>query len=126
MQPVFPPRLNPGTDGSIRITRAVATLNGVFSPRGFFNITVGLYRVPGVEWAKFDLKKSRMTLDFTPGVTVTPERIQTVMKNAGYKPGPVQILSLAPADVSETGRGWMKIKHPSSKNRVIRWFDLNF
>lgn len=109
-----------------KITRATATLNGVFSNRGFFNITVSLYQLQGLEWAKFDLKQSRMTLDFKPGVTTTEKEIQDVMINAGYKPGAVIIKSLAPPDVSETGPGWMKIKHPKSKNPIIRWFELNF
>lgn len=109
-----------------KVTRAVATLNGVFSPRGFFNITVRLYQLPGVDWAKFDLKKSRITLDFKPGVAVTPEEIQNVMTGAGYKPGPVQIQLLAANQVSEVGPGWVKIKHPASKNPVVRWFQLNF
>lgn len=109
-----------------KVTRAVATLNGVFSPRGFFNITVRLYQLPGVEWAKFDLKKSRITLDFKPGVTVTPKEIQQVMVSAGYKPGPVRIEVLAASKVSETGPGWVKIKHPTSKNPVLRWLQLNF
>ncbi len=109
-----------------KITRAVANLNGVFSPRGFFNITVRLYQLAGVESAKFDLKKSQVTLDFKPGVTVTPEQIQQVMTGAGYKPGPVRIQLLALNEASETGPGWVKIKHPKSKNAVIRWFQLNF
>ncbi len=110
----------------LKITRATAILNGVFSPRGFFNITVRLYQLTGVEAAKFDLKKSQITLDFKPGVTVTPQDIQQVMVGAGYKPGPVQIRLLEPSEVSETGPGWVKIKHPKSKNAVIRWFQLNF
>ncbi len=101
-------------------------MNGVFSPRGFFNITVRLYQLNGVEAAKFDLKKSRITLDFKPGVTVTSPEIQQVMIGAGYKPGPVQIQLLAPSEVSETGPGWMRIKHPASRNPVVRWFQLNF
>ncbi|MEO7142323.1 MAG: hypothetical protein ABI165_02345 [Bryobacteraceae bacterium] len=109
-----------------KITRAVATLNGVFSPRGFFNITVRLYQLPGVEAAKFDLKKSRITLDFKPGVTVTPAEIRGVMVGAGYRPGPVAIQSLDPKDATETAPGWVKIKHPSSRNAVVRWFQLNF
>jgi copper chaperone CopZ len=113
-------------DAGQKVMRAVASLNGVFSPRGFFNITVRLYQLPGVDSAKFDLKKSRITLDFKPGVTVTAEDIQGVMKSAGYKPGPVQITQLDPGEVSETGPGWMKIKHPASHNPVIRWFQLNF
>ncbi len=117
------------TDNSARepaITRATALLNGVFSPRGFFNITVRLYQHPEVEWAKFDLKKSRITLDFKPGVTVTPDEIQEIMIDAGYKPGPVTIQSLPASEASETGPGWMKIKHPKSKNPIVRWFELNF
>lgn len=110
----------------VKITRAIAILNGVFSPRGFFNITVRLYQLTGVEAAKFDLKKSQITLDFQPGVTATPEEIQQVMIGAGYKPGPVQIQLLAQNEVSETGPGWVKIKHPTSKNAVVRWFQLNF
>jgi len=110
----------------VKITRATAILNGVFSPRGFFNITVRLYQLNGVDAAKFDLKKSRITLDFRPGVTVTPEQIQQVMIGAGYKPGPVQIQLLEPSEVSETAPGWVKIKHPSSKNALIRWLQLNF
>ncbi len=109
-----------------KITRATAILNGVFSPRGFFNITVRLYQLSGVEAAKFDLKKSRITLDFKPGVTVTEQQIQQVMIGAGYKPGPVQIQSLAANEVTETGPGWVKIKHPGSRNPVVRWFELNF
>ncbi len=119
----------PQTDDSAReptITRATALLNGVFSPRGFFNITVRLYQHPEVEWAKFDLKKSRITLDFRPGVIVTPDEIQRIMIEAGYKPGPVTIQSLPTSEASETGPGWMKIKHPKSKNPIIRWFELNF
>lgn len=119
----------PQTDDSAReptITRATALLNGVFSPRGFFNITVRLYQHPEVEWAKFDLKKSRITLDFRPGVTVTPDEIQQIMIDAGYKPGPVTIQSLPASEVSETGPGWMKIKHPKSRNPIVRWFELNF
>jgi copper chaperone CopZ len=109
-----------------KITRAVATLNGVFSPRGFFNITVRLYQLPGVDWAKYDLKQSRITLDFKPGVTVTPEEIQQVMIAAGYKPGPVTIESHAVSEVFESGPGWVKIKHPRSKHAIVRWFELNF
>lgn len=108
------------------IMRATAMLNGVFSPRGFFNITVRLYQLPDVEWAKFDLKKSRVTLDFKPGVTVTTGEIRQVMIDAGYKPGPVTIQSLPANEASEIGPGWVKIKHPKSKNPIIHWFELNF
>lgn len=108
------------------ITRAVANLNGVFSPRGFFNITVRLYRLPGVKAAKFDLKKSRITVDFQPGVSAGERDIQRVMIDAGYKPGPVRIESLPLHAISETGPGWVKIKHPESGKALVRWFELNF
>ncbi len=106
--------------------RAVASLNGVFSPRGYFNITVRLYQPQGVEWAKYDMKKARITRDFFPGVVVTEKQIQQVMSSAGYKPGPVAIRKLGAADGSRIGPGWVKIKHPKSKNAVVRWFQLNF
>ena len=108
------------------IARAVATLNGVFSPRGFFNITVRLYQLEGVDWAKFDLKKSRITLDFKPGVTVTQDEIKNVMIGAGYRPGPVSISQIAPAEASRDAPGWTRIKHPHARNAVKRWFQLNF
>lgn len=108
------------------ITRAIAILNGVFSPRGFFNITVRLYQLPGLEWAKFDLKQSRMTLDFKPGIAVSEKEIENVMVNAGYRPGAVKIESLNGNEASEAGPGWVRIRHPKSKNPVIRWFELNF
>lgn len=112
--------------GETKVTRVTALLNGVFSPRGFFNITVRLYRLDGIDAAKYDLKKAQITLDFKPGVTVTPDQIREVMKSAGYKPGPVQFQLIEPAELKETGPGWVKIKHPSSKNAVVRWFQLNF
>lgn len=108
------------------ITRAIATLNGVFSNRGFFNITVRLYQLQGLEWAKFDLKQSRMTLDFKPGIGVTEKAIQDVMVGAGYRPGPVKIQKLPPNEASETGPGWVRIKHPKARNPFIRWLELNF
>lgn len=90
------------------ITRASAILNGVYSPRGFFNITVRLYRLPGAEAAKYDLKKSRVTVDFAPGVSITEDDMRHVMADAGYKPGPVHIEKLRPSDATETAPGWVK------------------
>jgi len=119
--------LNAATDApGTTVARAVAGLNGVFSPRGYFNITVRLYQLQGVEWAKYDMKKARITLDFLPGVTVTEQQIKQVMASAGYKPGPVTIEMLAADKASRLGPGWVKIKHPQSKNAVVRWFQLNF
>lgn len=108
------------------VIRATAILNGVFSPRGFFNVMVRLYQLEGVNSAKLDLKKSQITLDFEPGVTVTPDAIHQVMIDAGYKPGPVKMESLKGREALETGPGWVKIKHPKSSNPIARWFELNF
>ncbi len=106
-------------------TRAVAKLNGVFSPRGFFNIIVRLNRLDGAEWAKLDLKKSQITVDFAKGTKVTAESMQQVEREAGYKPGPVQIEPLTGA-VDRSAPGWTKLKHPRTKNQVARWIELNF
>jgi hypothetical protein len=106
-------------------TRAVAKLNGVFSPRGFFNIIVRLNRMDGAEWAKLDLKKSQITVDFAPGIEVTPEIIQQAERQAGYKPGPVTIEPLTPL-VDRSAPGWQRLKHPRTKSPVARWFELNF
>jgi hypothetical protein len=111
---------------ALQIMRATAHLNGVFSPRGFFNITVRLYSLTGLNAAKFDLKKSQITLDFKPGIEITQAQIQRVMVDAGYKPGPVRIESLAADQVRETGPGWVKMKHPTSGNAFLRWLQLNF
>lgn len=106
-------------------TRAVAKLNGVFSPRGFFNIIVRLNQMEGAEWAKLDLKKSQITVDFAPGAEVTPESLQQAERQAGYKPGPVTIERLAPP-VDHSAPGWKRLKHPRTKNPVARWIELNF
>ncbi len=106
--------------------RAVATLNGVFSPRGFFNIMVRLNRIEGAEWAKFDLKRSRITVDFAPGTAITAEAMQQVEREAGYRAGPVQIQVLDGAPVDRSAPGWVKLKHPRAKNKVARWIELNF
>ena len=107
-------------------TRAVATLYGIFSPRGYFNIMVRLRAVEGVEWAKFDLKKSRLTLDFAPGYSITEPQMQRVEREAGYRPGPVKIERVDTAGIARTGPGWMKIKHPNGGNAVSRWWQANF
>jgi len=107
-------------------TRAVATLYGVFSPRGFFNILVRLRSVEGVEWAKLDLKKSLLTLDFAPGFTITEAQMQQVERESGYRPGAVKIETLDTAQIARNGPGWMRIKHPKGGNGLSRWFQENF
>jgi copper chaperone CopZ len=108
------------------ITRATANLNGVTSPRGYFNITVRLYQLRGVEWAKYDLKKSTITLDFAPGVTVKTEEISGVMSSAGYKPGAVHIEQVEKPEQYQHRLGWNKIRRPTAGNPVGRWFQVNF
>ncbi|HTS75635.1 MAG TPA: cation transporter [Bryobacteraceae bacterium] len=108
------------------VTRAVATLNGVFSPRGFFNITVRLYTLDGIRAAKFDLKKSQMTVDFEPSASVDRHAIEQVLRDAGYRPGAVRIESLPHSRAAESGPGWMQARSPRSKNPVTRWFFQNF
>lgn len=111
---------------AILMTRAAATLNGVFSPRGFFNILVPLGDISGVRAAKLDLKISRITIDFEPGTPVTQAEIRNVMVKAGYKPGPVRIEQVAESSQAETGPGWLMIRHPQSGNAFVRWMKINF
>jgi hypothetical protein len=106
--------------------RGTARLNGVFSPRGFFNITVRLYKLHGLERARFSLKKSQMVLDFAPGVEVKPEDITQVMVSAGYKPGKFAIQHLPLSAAEEDGPGWMKIRHPKARSALVRWLEINF
>jgi len=108
------------------ITRATAHLNGVTSARGFFNLTVRLYQLDGVEWAKYDLKRSLITLDCKPGSSITASDVQSVMSDAGYKPGEVRIEQVEQPRAYEHRLGWNKIRRPSAKNAMGRWLQLNF
>ena len=107
--------------------RVTAHLNGVFSPRGFFNILVGLYSLPTLKSAQFDLGLSSIVLDFPPNtVPITTDQIQNIEKTAGYRPGPVTIQWIPAQSFAENGPGWVKIKHPQSKNIFKRWLEQNF
>ena len=107
--------------------RVTAHLNGVFSPRGFFNILVRLYSLPTLESAQFNLRQSSIVLDFPPGTPgVTSNQIQLIEKDAGYRPGRVEIQQIPARSFAENGPGWTKIKHPQSKYAVIRWLKQNF
>ncbi len=108
------------------ITRVSATLNGVFSPRGFFNILVPLTRMQGADAAKLDLKRSRITIDFADGAPVSPDEIRQVMVEAGYRPGGVLVQRLPQQQAVEIGPGWIRIKHPRAKNPAVRWLQENF
>jgi len=107
--------------------RVTAHLNGVFSPRGFFNILVRLYSLPTLESAQFNLRQSSMVLDFPPGTPpITSDQIQRIERDAGYRPGQVEIQQIPARSFAENGPGWTKIKHPQSKYAVIRWLKQNF
>ncbi len=107
--------------------RVTAQLNGVFSPRGFFNILVRLYSLPTLESAQFNLRQSSVVLDFPPGsAPVTSDEIQRIEKDAGYRPGQVQIQQIPASRFAESGPGWMKIKHPRSRDAMMRWMKQNF
>lgn len=108
------------------VTRVSATLNGVFSPRGFFNILVPLNAMQGVTAAKLDLKLSRITIDFAAGTSVTQAQMRQVMVDAGYRPGPITIVHLPQQSATESGNGWIRIKHPKTSNPVARWIEENF
>jgi hypothetical protein len=107
--------------------RVTAHLNGVFSPRGFFNILVRLYSLQSLQSAQFNLRQSSVILDFPPGTSpITSDQIQRIEKDAGYRPGQVEIQQIPARSFAETGPGWTKIKHPQSKYAVIRWLKQNF
>lgn len=107
--------------------RVTAHINGVFSPRGYFNLLVGLYSLSQLDRAQFNLSTSTIVMDFPPGSPViTAAVIQTIEKRGGYRPGGVTIQQIAPADLRETGPGWMTIKHPQSKNLFLHWAQQNF
>jgi hypothetical protein len=107
--------------------RVTAQLNGVFSPRGFFNILVRLYSLPDLKSAQFNLRRSFVVLDFLPGAApVTGDQIQRIERESGYRSGQVQIQRLPEDKMTEDGPGWMKIKHPDAKNGLSRWVEQNF
>ena len=106
--------------------RVTEQLKGVFSPRSFFNILVRVDKLPGVVRAKFDLKKSQLTLDFLPGTVVSPEQIRRVMVDAGYTPGPFKIENVPVTAPPDNRPGWVKIKHPKSRSALVRWLEINF
>ncbi|MGC9200144.1 MAG: hypothetical protein ACP5E5_14625 [Acidobacteriaceae bacterium] len=107
--------------------RVTAQLNGVFSPRGFFNILVRLYSLPSLESAQFNLRQSSLVMDFPPGAPpITSKQIQRIEKDAGYRPGNVEIQQMPVQKFAENGPGWIKIEHPQSKYAVVRWLKQNF
>jgi hypothetical protein len=116
----------PVTARAETIARATAHLNGVTSARGFFNITVRLYQLPGVEWAKYDLVRSMITLDFASGSGATESEVKALIAGAGYKSGPVRIETVEKPVRYDHRLGWNRIRRPTAGNAVGRWFQLNF
>ncbi len=112
------------------VTRAIAGVNGITSPRGFFNISVNIYRVPAVEWMKFDLEANRLTLDCKPGSTITEDELREAVRSAmtlgGFKPGPVKVERVEQPSEHPAKLGWRKVKRPTAKSGVGRWFQINF
>ncbi len=120
-----PLRSQPSQDASWQ--RVTAHLNGVLGPRGYFNIRVRLYSLPNLKSAQFNLRQASMILDFPPGTSpITSGQIQRIEKDAGYRPGQVEIQRIPARSFAENGPGWTKIKHPQSKHAVIRWLKQNF
>ena len=101
-------------------TRAVAKLNGVYSPRGFFNIVVRLKCLDSAEWVKLDLKRAQITVDFEPGEEITKEDLARVQHEAGYRPGPVELFRVSGETVDHSAPGWMRLKSPPAKKTAQR------
>jgi hypothetical protein len=101
-------------------TRAVAKLYGVYSPRGFFNIVVRLKCLDNAEWVKLDLKLARITVDFAPGEEVSKEALARVQHEAGYRPGPVDLLRVTGEMVDHSAPGWMRLKSPPPRKTAQR------
>ncbi len=115
----------PGQNASWQ--RITAHINGVFSPRGFFNLLVGLYSLPSLRSAQFNLGRSSIVMDFPPNTPeITPEQIHRIEKSAGYRPGTVEVEHIAARNFAEKGPGWIRIKHPQSRNALRRWLEQNF
>jgi len=101
-------------------------VHGVFSPRGFFNILVRLYKLNGLDRYKFDLRDSEMILDFFPGARVDPAEIKNLMIKAGYRPGPFKIEHLPGGAASRDAAGWHSPPGAESKSAIVRWLKTNF
>ena len=109
--------------------RITAHLRGVYGPRGYFNLVVGLYSYPlaGLYGAQFNIKPGLMILDIAPGFPrVTVAQMHHIETISGYSPGLVEIQEIPPSEFSETGPGWRKIQPPKSRNAFVRWIKQNF
>lgn len=109
--------------------RITAHLRGVYGPRGYFNMVVGLrsYPLAGLYGAQFNVKPGLMVLDIAPGFPrVTVAQMHHIETISGYSSGLVEIQEIAPDDFAETGPGWRKIQPPESRSAVVRWIKQNF
>jgi hypothetical protein len=109
--------------------RVTAHLRGVYGPRGYFNLVVGLHSYPlaGLFGAQFNIKPGLMVLDIAPGFPrVTVAEIHHIEAISGYSPGLVEIQEIPPEELAEAGPGWRKIQPPRSRSAILRWFERNF
>ncbi|MFP5268287.1 MAG: hypothetical protein ACLGQU_13105 [Acidobacteriota bacterium] len=109
--------------------RITAHLMGVYGPRGYFNLIVGLYSCPiaGLHGAQFNVKQGLMVLDVAPGFPrVSVEQMHHIETISGYSPGPVEIQEIKPDNFAETGPGWRRIQPPQAKSPFARWITQNF
>lgn len=109
--------------------RITAHLRGVYGPRGYFNMVVGLYSYPlaGLYGAQFNVKPGLMILDIAPGFPrVTVAQMHHIETISGYSPGRVEIQEIPPSEFAETGPGWRNIQPPKSRSSFVRWVKQNF
>ena len=109
--------------------RIIAHLRGVYGPRGYFNLVVGLYTypLPGLYGVQFNIKAGLMVLDIAPGFPrVDVAQMHHIEKISGYSPGPVEIQDIPASKFAETGPGWRKIQPPKSRYAFVRWIKQNF
>jgi len=109
--------------------RIIAHLRGVYGPRGYFNLVVGLYSypLPGLYGAQFNIKGGLMVLDIAPGFPhVSVAQMHHIEAISGYSPGRDEIQEIPAGKFAETGPGWRKIQPPKSKYAFVRWIKQNF
>jgi copper chaperone CopZ len=111
---------------AVTISRAAIHLNGVTSNRGYFNVAIRLRQVDGIEWAKYDLSKSMITVDFAPGKSPTADELREACRSAGYKPGEIDLKTVEQPVTHDGKLGWRRMKQATARNPVARWFQLNF
>ncbi len=106
--------------------RVTATVLGIYSPRGVFNLSARLLKLEGLERYKFDIPDSLMVLEFKPGVVPEPAQIRDVMVKGGYQPGPFKIEHLPVSEAEKNGVGWMEPPKITSDSAFVRWLQMNF